>query len=152
MEKIHLKFCKRILNVRLTTPSYMVYGALGRYPLEIRVKLRMVSFWTKLVHRENKRSSILYRLMLQIHQVEIMILNGYLLLSQFCIILVLAIFLPTNWIIIYIHWSCFKRTLIWSVYSAVVYRYWKFISWWILLDLQIWIWIWEILIKIISEK
>ena len=96
MEKIHLKFCKRILNVRLTTPSYMVYGALGRYPLEIRVKLRMVSFWTKLVQRENKRSSILYRLMLQIHQVEIMILNGYLLLSQFCIILVLAIFLPTN--------------------------------------------------------
>jgi hypothetical protein len=44
MDKIHLKFCKRILNVRLTTPSYMVYGALGRYPLEIRVKLRMVSF------------------------------------------------------------------------------------------------------------
>ena len=36
--------------------------------LEIRVKLRMVSFWTKLVQSENKLSSILYRLMLQIHQ------------------------------------------------------------------------------------
>jgi hypothetical protein len=43
MEKIHLKFCKRILNARLTTPNYMVYGELGRYPLEIRVNLRMVS-------------------------------------------------------------------------------------------------------------
>jgi hypothetical protein len=30
--KIHLKFCKRILNLRLTTPNYMVYGELGRYP------------------------------------------------------------------------------------------------------------------------
>jgi hypothetical protein len=27
--KIHLKFCKRILNLRLTTPNYMVYGELG---------------------------------------------------------------------------------------------------------------------------
>ena len=46
----------------------MIYGELGSYPLEIRVKLRMVSFWTKLVQSENKLSSILYRLMLQIHQ------------------------------------------------------------------------------------
>jgi hypothetical protein len=68
IEKIHLKVCKIILNVRLTTPNYMVYGELGRYPLETRVKLRMVSFWTKLVQCENKLSSILYRLMLQIHQ------------------------------------------------------------------------------------
>ena len=35
---------------------------------KIRVKLRKVSFWTKLVQSENKLSSILYRLMLQIHQ------------------------------------------------------------------------------------
>ena len=68
MERIHLKFCKRISNVRLSTPNYMVYGELVRYPLEIRVKLRMVSFWTKHVQSENKLSSNLYRLMLQIHQ------------------------------------------------------------------------------------
>ena len=54
----------------LTTPNYMVYGELDIYPLEIRVKLKMVSFWTKLVHSKNKLSSILYRLMLQIHQSE----------------------------------------------------------------------------------
>jgi hypothetical protein len=54
--------------LRLTTLNYMVYGELGRYPLEIRVKLTMVSFWTKLVQRENKVSSNLYTLMLQIHQ------------------------------------------------------------------------------------
>ena len=48
--------------------NYMVYGELGRYPLEIRVKLTMVSSWTKLVQRENKVSSNLYTLMLHIHQ------------------------------------------------------------------------------------
>ena len=34
IEKMHLQFCKNILKVRGTTPSYMVYGELGRYPME----------------------------------------------------------------------------------------------------------------------
>jgi hypothetical protein len=41
----------------------MIYGELGRFPLEIRVKLRMIAFWSKLVLNENKLSSVLYRLM-----------------------------------------------------------------------------------------
>ena len=64
IEQIHLKFCKRILKIRNTTPTFMVYGELGRFPLEIRVKLRMISFWSKLVTHDTKLSSILYRLML----------------------------------------------------------------------------------------
>jgi hypothetical protein len=43
IEQIQLKFCKRILKVRNTTPHFMIYGELGRFPLEIRVKLRMIT-------------------------------------------------------------------------------------------------------------
>ena len=64
LEQIHLKFCKRILKVRNTTPHFIVYGELGRFPLEIRVKLRMISYWCKLVNNETKLSSSLYRLVL----------------------------------------------------------------------------------------
>jgi hypothetical protein len=64
LEQIHFKFCKRILKVRNTTPNFIVYGELGRFPLEIRVKLRMISYWCKLVNNETKLSSSLYRLML----------------------------------------------------------------------------------------
>jgi hypothetical protein len=64
LEQIHLKFCKRILKDRNTTPSFIVYGELGRFPLEIRVKLRTISYWCKLVNNETKLSSSLYRLML----------------------------------------------------------------------------------------
>ena len=48
LEQIHLKFCKRILKFRNTTPNFIVYGELGRFPLEIRVKLRTISYWCKL--------------------------------------------------------------------------------------------------------
>ncbi|XP_021350729.1 uncharacterized protein LOC110448677 [Mizuhopecten yessoensis] len=64
IEQIHLKFCKRILKVRSTTPNFMIYGELGRVPLEINVKLRMLGFWNRIISNENKLSSILLRLAL----------------------------------------------------------------------------------------
>ena len=35
IEKLHLRYCKYILNVNKNTTSSMVYGELGRYPLNI---------------------------------------------------------------------------------------------------------------------
>ena len=47
IEKVHLKFCKLLLHLKSSTPSYMIYGELGRYPLEIDIKSRIISFWAK---------------------------------------------------------------------------------------------------------
>ena len=41
----------------------MVYGELGRFSLEIKVKMRMVSYWNKLLQTE-KLSNSIYRLLL----------------------------------------------------------------------------------------
>jgi hypothetical protein len=35
LERVHLKFCKILLNLKSSTPNYMVYGELGRYPIDI---------------------------------------------------------------------------------------------------------------------
>jgi hypothetical protein len=32
---MHLQYCKRILNSRSSTPNVMVYGEIGRFPVEI---------------------------------------------------------------------------------------------------------------------
>jgi hypothetical protein len=29
--------------------SYMIYGELDRYPLDIDIKLRIIAYWTKLI-------------------------------------------------------------------------------------------------------
>ena len=62
IEKLHLKFCKHILNLKSSTPNFMVYGELGRYPLIINVKVRMISFWGKLLNFQNSilSSKLLY--------------------------------------------------------------------------------------------
>ena len=62
IEQVHLQFCKRILKVRTTTPTFMVYGELSRGggdPLEFKVKMRMVSYWNKLLQKEKLSSSLL---------------------------------------------------------------------------------------------
>ena len=42
----------------------MVYGELGRYPLQIIIKSRIVSFWAKTIMSHNKLSNLLYNTML----------------------------------------------------------------------------------------
>lgn len=48
IEKVQLKFFKQILNLKKSTPSTMVYGELGAYPLSIDIYTRVVAFWIKL--------------------------------------------------------------------------------------------------------
>ena len=65
IERLHLKFCKFILRLKSSTPNYMIYGELARYPLYITVKTRMISFWIKLLKgKETKLSRILYNFFL----------------------------------------------------------------------------------------
>ena len=42
----------------------MCYGELGRYPLNMKVKLQIVSFWSKLIDgKQSKLLSLIYRLL-----------------------------------------------------------------------------------------
>ena len=66
IERIHLKFCKIILNVKKSTANYMVYGELGRYPLRVLIYSRLIKFWAKIItpSNMNKISFILYQIQL----------------------------------------------------------------------------------------
>ena len=63
IERVHLKFCKLLLRLKTSTPNFMVYGELGRYPLDICIKSRILSYWTKLLNgKQSKLSTILYKM------------------------------------------------------------------------------------------
>ena len=49
IERLHLKFCKTILGVSQYTSSAMIYGELGRVPLSVAIKTRIVSYWHRLL-------------------------------------------------------------------------------------------------------
>lgn len=49
VEKLYLKFCKYILNLKFLILNYMVYGEFGWYLLIINVKVCMIVFWSKFV-------------------------------------------------------------------------------------------------------
>ena len=61
IESLHNQFLRSITHTRKSTPRYMLYGELGRYPLEIYIKTKMISFWSKLLtNKQTKLSYILY--------------------------------------------------------------------------------------------
>ena len=48
-ERIHLKFLKQILGVRKQTCNLAVYGVLGRVPLSVLHKTRVLKYWFKIL-------------------------------------------------------------------------------------------------------
>lgn len=60
---MHLKFCKLVLHLKQSTPSCIVYAELGRHPIVIDAKIRMINFWVKLLNgKDSKISYLLYKL------------------------------------------------------------------------------------------
>ena len=69
IERVHLKLCKHVLRLKPSTPNYMVYGETGRFPLEITVKIRMLSYWCKLVSGQcSKLASKMYGVLVERHR------------------------------------------------------------------------------------
>ena len=48
LERLQLTFLKYVLSVNKFTSSMMVYGELGAVPLDVDIKLRMLTYWTRL--------------------------------------------------------------------------------------------------------
>ena len=57
IERVHLKFLKQILNLKKSTPSFMVYGEVGAFPPSLEIKSRVVNYWAKL-HFDRKKNEI----------------------------------------------------------------------------------------------
>ena len=66
-ERLLLKFCKSLLHVKSSTPSCMVYGELGCYPLSVEIRARVLSFWSKLLEPNDKVCNKLYSVLYHLH-------------------------------------------------------------------------------------
>ena len=65
IERLHLKFCKILLNLKKSTPTYMVYSELDAKPLSNIVKSRIINYWSRIVQNNDLRlNHVLYKLMI----------------------------------------------------------------------------------------
>ena len=49
LKKIHLKFLKRVLCVRMQTPTAAIYSEVGRYSLIVHRKIAIMKYWQKII-------------------------------------------------------------------------------------------------------
>ncbi|KAI3382690.1 hypothetical protein SNEBB_010922 [Seison nebaliae] len=65
MEALHLKYLKHVLCVHKKSSNDVVYGDLGRFPIEVHIKMRMVGFWSRIINGKNsKLSAVMYNCLL----------------------------------------------------------------------------------------
>ena len=69
LEKLHLKYIKYILGLKMSTPTCMILGETGRFPVNISIKLRLISYWSNVVQPDNhnKLSVIMYNVIYAYH-------------------------------------------------------------------------------------
>ena len=67
IERVHLRFCKTLLNVKLSTSNVGIYGELCRYPLYISRYVRIIKYWCKIVNTNNILLSTVYKIALDDH-------------------------------------------------------------------------------------
>ena len=58
LETFRLKTIKQLLGLKMSTPSYMVYGETGLLPLESTIKKRMIAYWSRLVCGKKEKTSL----------------------------------------------------------------------------------------------
>ena len=69
VEKVHLKFCKLFLKLKMSTTNVMLYGKLGRFPLAATIKTLMISYLANIVSsNSNKLNRMLYTLIFELHE------------------------------------------------------------------------------------
>ena len=62
-ENLHLKFLKYILKLKNSTPTIMIYGELGRYPLYIEIMGRILGYWLRLINSKPSKLNLkLYKI------------------------------------------------------------------------------------------
>ena len=59
VEAVHNKYCRKLLFVRSSTNLEAIYGELGRLPMYVYRKLKMIKFWLKLL--QQKETSLLFK-------------------------------------------------------------------------------------------
>lgn len=69
VEKVHRFALKRFLNTSVRTPSIMVYGETGRYPLRINIYVHCIRYWLKILRMSDQRLPFkAYRMLLNLHE------------------------------------------------------------------------------------
>ena len=62
IEKVQNDFLRKITGSKKSTALYMLYGELGRMPLQITIKTRIIGYWNRLLQgRQFKLSYLLYQ-------------------------------------------------------------------------------------------
>ena len=58
LEIFYRKFLKKLLNLRPSSPNCMVYGEVGKLPIQSTIDKHLINYWLRLLDKEENKPSI----------------------------------------------------------------------------------------------
>ena len=71
IETFYLSFLKTMLYVKKSTPNCYIYGELGVFPIQIKIKLRVIKYWLKLIRPTTSQDNFNRKVYIQLLLVNI---------------------------------------------------------------------------------
>ena len=69
IDAVHNQFLRSITKLRKSTPTYMLYAELGRVPIDLHIKKRILNYWISLINGvTSKFARKMYDIMLAEHE------------------------------------------------------------------------------------
>ena len=69
IDVLHNQFLRSITKLRKSTPTYMLYAELGRVPIDLHIKKRIINYWIGLINgSSSKFARKMYDIMLAEHE------------------------------------------------------------------------------------
>ena len=56
--QFYLKFCKSLLDAKVSTSSVMIYEEHGTLPLHLKIKTRVLNFWYRIVSDKKEKKML----------------------------------------------------------------------------------------------
>ena len=60
LEVFYRKFLKKLLNLRPSTPNCMVYGEVGKFPLQVTIDKHVINYWLRILNKDE--STLAYKI------------------------------------------------------------------------------------------
>ena len=73
LDRVHLMYWKYVFGLNRSTPNCFIYRELGRCPVDVMIKISIISYWSRIVNgnKESQLTNLIYKALFELHTTNV---------------------------------------------------------------------------------